>query len=166
MNKITLYEKASVEEDPKSLYRLAMIYFNVLEDYEEAFVLLKKSAKQDYIKAQRHLSFMYKKGYGVESNHNKYFYWLEKSAKLSNDKFSTLTLGLFYYKKGCYKEAIKWFEKSAEKNLPLAQYFLATVYYNGAGIIKNTKKSLLLLKKLAKQEFKPAQQYLKNLSLS
>ncbi len=48
-----------------------------------------------------------------------------------------------------YKEAFKWFEKSAQEGNKFAQYSLANLYYYGNGIEKNSEKAFEWYKKSA-----------------
>ena len=41
-----------------------------------------------------------------------------------------------------FSEAVRWYRKAAEQNLPQAQYNLGLSYYNGDGITKNLSEAL------------------------
>lgn len=48
--------------------------------YEEAYTKLLSFAEQDDLRAQLMISRMYYAGNGVEKNHEKYVYWLQRAA--------------------------------------------------------------------------------------
>tara|TARA_R110001606_G_scaffold84439_1_gene192096 strand:+ start:372 stop:1793 length:1422 start_codon:yes stop_codon:yes gene_type:complete len=116
------------------------------ENYEKAFELFKKSAKQGNDLAMADLGVLYKYGRGCNLNFNKARRWFEKGAELGNDKAS-YSLGYLYLKgfgsiDQDYAKAIKWFKKS---NHPMAKYWLGTCYYYGYGVDKNLQKANDLL---------------------
>lgn len=56
-----------------------------------------------------------------------------------------------------YKEAIKWSLKSAERELPLADYNLGVKYAEGNGVAQNYREAIRLFLKSAEQGVKVAQ---------
>jgi len=56
-----------------------------------------------------------------------------------------------------YKEALKWFQKAAEQELPEAQCNTGLMYYEGKGVPQNLTEALKWLNKAAKQNNPKAQ---------
>jgi TPR repeat protein len=54
-------------------------------------------------------------------------------------------------------EAVKWFRKAAEQNLPLGQSSLGACYWTGAGLAKDEMEAVKWFRKAAEQNFAPAQ---------
>ena len=56
-----------------------------------------------------------------------------------------------------YFEAIKWYKKSAEQGVRIAQYDLAGMYINGLGVKQNYQEGFKWLKEAAEQDDVDAQ---------
>ena len=73
-------------------------------------------------------------------------------------------LGVMYYNGDGitqdYKEAVKWFRKSAEQGNAQAQYNLGIMYYHGKGVTQNYKESAKYYRKSAEQGNAKAQYWL------
>ena len=54
-------------------------------------------------------------------------------------------------------EAVKWFRKAAEQNLPKAQYNLGVDCYNGEGVAKDQVEAVKWYRKAAEQKYAKAQ---------
>ena len=65
-----------------------------------------------------------------------------------------------------WKEAVLWYRKAAEQELPRAQYNLAWCYENGRGVEKDRDRALELYRKAAEQDYADAQKALARLSCS
>ena len=70
-------------------------------------------------------------------------------------------LGIMYFNgqetKQNYKEALKWFHRAAEQELPEAQYNTGLMYYYGKGVWQNFPEALKWFGKSAKQNDAKAQ---------
>ena len=51
------------------------------------------------------------------------------------------------YKKEMYKDAFQWYEKAANLENPIAQYYMGLMYENGRGINQNKVKAFNWYKK-------------------
>lgn len=71
---------SSINDDEESSLNAGIRKFMKTE-YEEAYKLLLAPAEAGHIKACTLIAKMYFAGNGVEKDHEKYVYWLEKSAK-------------------------------------------------------------------------------------
>jgi TPR repeat protein len=56
-----------------------------------------------------------------------------------------------------YPEAVKWFRKAAEQNLPIAQNNLGLCYQNGQGVTKDYPEAVKWYRKAAEQNLAIAQ---------
>jgi len=93
------------------------------------------------------------------------------SASLNNDEERSLAevhynIGLMFSSgDGVPKndaQAAKWFLKAAEEGLPEGQFSLGQAYLNGNGVVKNTELAIDWIQKAADNNFKPAQEMLKD----
>ena len=62
-----------------------------------------------------------------------------------------------------YKQAVKWYRKSAEQGNALAQFNLALRYYNGQGVTQDYKQAVKWYRKAAEQGDVEAQNNLGNM---
>ena len=62
-----------------------------------------------------------------------------------------------------YKEAVKWFTKSAEQDNVEAQISLGFCYFKGKGVTKDYKEAVKWFTKSAEQGFPPAKEALEKL---
>ena len=139
------------------------------QNYKQAVKWLTKAAKQGDANSQYNLGIMYRDGLGVSEDSHKYFYWLDLAAKQRDSKAqkqivdltmwvtkaaeqgdadAQTSLGLMYYIKQDYKQAIKWFTKAAEQGDALAQFVLGVSYGFSdvfRGLIGVNDASILLL---------------------
>lgn len=72
---------------------------------------------------------------------DEYITLLEKEAK-AGDGFAQNDLGYYYLENQNYEEAIKWFEKAAEKDLNNAYFNLGLCCLNGLGTGKDIEKAI------------------------
>jgi len=81
------------------------------------------------------------------------------------DSSAQYNLGVMYYNgQGViyqdYKEAVKWWRKSAEQGVHESQKSLGDMYYNGEGVVQDYKESFKWYRKSAKQGNSEAQKSL------
>ncbi|APD50422.1 tetratricopeptide repeat protein [Francisella hispaniensis] len=89
------------------------------------------------------------------------FYKLEQAAK-DGDVYAMYYTGEYYYNNKEYKEALKYFNESAEKGYGQAYYKLASLYYNEEqnGVPYNKEKAMYYYKKAAELGVRNAQHIL------
>ncbi len=144
---------------------------------QKAFHWIYQSANQGYSGAQYRLASMYQYGQGQKIDLNEARYWLEQAVNSfpvfekakQGDDFAQLLLGKVYaLGTKTYKwneaQAIKWFEKSAEKGNVEAQYELALVYLNSTKGKEVNDNALFWLNESAQNGYVPAQKMLKKLN--
>jgi len=132
-------------------------------DYRLAKEFYEIAAKKGYTKAQLVLGSIYLLGkYGISQNTKEAIKWLNKAAE-QNDAMAQFALSSIYLDKklGFFNEdkAIYLLKKSANNNLPEAQYFLGN-YYNNK---KELKKAKYWLEKASKQGHTKAKELLDKL---
>lgn len=130
------------------------------KQYEKAFPIILKYAKEGNPKAQGAIARMYGNGWGTKKNSKEAFYWASRGAQ-KNDPASQNVIGVLYWRgedglKPDLNEAILWYEKAANQNYDLAinnlidsKYTLTRGHLFGKHNIKQDKqKGYALLKEL------------------
>ena len=90
---------------------------------------------------------------------------LEHTKKLANDgdAYAQYTLGLIYFKgeevPKDYKEAVKWYTRSAEQGYAPAQLNLGVMYHMGEGVLQDDKQAVKWYRKLAEKQGQVMAQY-------
>ncbi len=144
-------------------YNYEMTPGDSLPDFEKIIPLKLRAAELGNVDAQYEIGKFYESGLGVEENIEEAKKWLEKAAdkghpgaiyslqymtdpdfskkykarteeenaKIRDDLIHAHEL---YYIDHNYEEAIKWYEKAAEKNNTDAQYYIGKMYYEGKGV--------------------------------
>ncbi len=137
----------------------AFIAFDA-KQYEKAFPIILKYAKEGNPKAQGAIARMYGNGWGTQKNSKEAFYWASRGAQ-KNDPASQNVIGVLYWRgedgfKPDVSEATLWFERAANQNYDLAinnlidsKYELTRGYLFGINNVKQDKhKGYALLKEL------------------
>ena len=94
------------------------------------------------------LGVLYEKGDGIAANLNKAQQSYSRSVELGYAP-AMFNLGSIYAQKKDYTNAKFWWEKAANKNVPEAQYNLATLYEKGWGVKQNPEKAALWYQRAA-----------------
>ena len=144
-------------------------FFNMLVDvYWDDVEDITRLAEQGNAKAQSRLGDMYSKGYGVEKNGNKAFYWYTKAADAGNHSAQN-NLAVMYAKgivvEKDSKKAVELYKKAAESGNRASQYNLAQYYFTGLVVGTDYEESRRLLKLSAQQGYKPAIDLPENISM-
>ena len=115
-----------------------------IQDYQEAFPLLKKAAEMGHKKAQFRVGRCYERGHGVAVDEKKAYYWYSRSAKQGVGK-------ALYAVGNCYKhgigvaqndkEAFAWFGKAAQQGSAEGQYAVGKCYLKGEGVAANQMRA-------------------------
>ena len=143
------------------------VYYNqgigdVEQDHKEAVKWWRKAVGRGVSNAQYALASAYLNGRGVEKNleqalilyqkvaDNKGDVWGKQNSKqiLPRVKYE---LGEGYYKKKKYREAVKWYQISAQQGYADAQFQLAHCYFYGRGVERDRGKARELLREAAGQ---------------
>lgn len=119
---------------------IAEEYFNN-EEYEEAFHLYKKLAKEGSVDSQVLLGWMYQNGLGINKDVDKAFSWYESAAKLGSAE-GQFYLAKFYARKKDFSVAMDWYFKSAEKHYSPALFRLGWIFDVGRGVKRDKEKAL------------------------
>lgn len=133
------------------------------EDYQKAFVWLKRSAEQGYAPAQCNLGYCYWAGQGTAKDYEQAVLWYKKSAE-QGDETAQYNLGVCYANghgvpKSDYS-AFSWYKKSAEQGYKNAEYTVGKAYYHGKGTAVNNQLAVEWFNKAALQKHSGAMYYL------
>ena len=72
-----------------------------------------------------------------------------KTKAKNGDKQAQYNMGVYYSQSGDYKQAVKWYKKSAEQNYAFAQHNLGYCYEHGEGVPQDYEKAAEWYKKAA-----------------
>jgi TPR repeat protein len=136
----------------------------VLQNFTEGAKLFKKAAEQGNADAQNNLAVALYNGLGVPKDIVASRSWFLKAAQENDHPTAQLNLAILsLYGDGSSppnpQEAFILFQKAAEKELPLADFFLGICYAKGAGVPQNPEKAVEHFQKAA-PELEIAQLYL------
>lgn len=134
----------------------------VEKNYQKAFDLYTKAAKQGNPRAQFNLALMYLRGEGTKKDYMKGFELCREVAEKGHPD-AQLFLGIFYNHKQEYQKAFKWFSDAAEKGRETAQFALGEMYYEGKGVEEDHQKAIEWYKKAAKKGSAKAKEKLEEL---
>lgn len=70
-----------------------------------------------------------------------------KTKAKNGDKQAQYNMGVYYSQSGDYKQAVKWYKKSAEQNYAFAQHNLGYCYEHGEGVPQDYEKAAEWYKK-------------------
>ena len=146
---IKWFNEAGKQGDIAAISKLAVFYYKNHE-YAKAIKWLEIGADMGDAWAQNYLGCMYSSGEGIVEND-------EIAAKLFHKAASQgfvdgiFNLALYYEAKEEYEEAIKWFQRGAEKGDAGSQYNLGNMYHKGIGIEQDIDIAIQWLQKAAEQ---------------
>ena len=167
--------QAAEQGDSSSQFELGRILLNKGQGFEAQFLeaaqYFQKAAEQGNFYAQEELGWMYRRGVGVEQDHEKAAYWfrtversLLQSAK-HGDLDSQVRLGDMYevgypgIKKNCIR-AVEWYRRAAKQGHCDAQMRLGLIYEKGREVEQDYEEAISWYKKAASQEHMGAIQHL------
>lgn len=159
--------QAAEQGDSSSQFELGRILLNKGQGFEAQFLeaaqYFQKAAEQGNFYAQEELGWMYRRGVGVEQDHEKAAYWfrtversLLQSAK-HGDLDSQVRLGDMYevgypgIKKNCIR-AVEWYRRAAKQGHCDAQMRLGLIYEKGREVEQDYEEAISWYKKAASQE--------------
>ena len=147
------FGNAAEQGHPQSEYNLGKYYLEgigVEQDYDDAAKWLRLAALHGIEKAKEDLVDLRIYVQGFERNAEAL---REKAEK--GDRDSQFRYGRLFYRgqgvKRDLREAAKWFEQAATRELPEAQYRLAAMYETGSGLDQNMVKAAEWYQKAADQ---------------
>lgn len=150
--------------DPIAQYVIGMLYDNGVGDVymnkETAVEWYRKSAKQDYARAQINLGFCYDEGEGVDQDHKQAAQLYRKAAEQGH-AMAQDNLGNSYYEgegvKQDYNQAVYWYRKAAEQDYANAQCNLGFCYDEGKGVKQDYEQAVYWYRKAVEQDDDQAQ---------
>lgn len=144
---IEWYKKAATAGHGRAQNALAYAYANgndvqkdlvkAKEWYAKAFNTFSNEAAAGDPKASHSLATMYEFGTGVKKDLDEAIKWYEKAIALG-DTSGNYSIGRILLEQGKTERAIPYLERSANLGDFSAQYKLASMYYRGEGVPKNS----------------------------
>ncbi|KAK8842041.1 Protein Aster-C [Tritrichomonas musculus] len=101
------------------------------------------------------------KKYSIENDKENTFKYMKMCSRLGND-IVPLEYAVRLYNRGYFKTAIDYFKMIAEKNNPIAKYFIAAMTFKGEGCVKDENKAFDMMKELADQNIHKAAEFIEN----
>ena len=140
------YEKAAEQGVASAQYRVAQGYLygqGVNEDLQKAFSWFKKAGDQGHEAALCACYYFNLRTPPKDDALESLYYKIAEKG----DPLVQMMLGWWFYggKKFDVKEAVKWFEKSAQQGNRDGKYFLSFCYERGDGVPKDPEKAFNLL---------------------
>lgn len=152
-NKMYLETLRDVEVD--HVYQEAMKILLFEDDFNKAFIMMKKLADQDYAKAQTKIGLMYERGMGVDKNYKQAMEWYEKAVQ-SGHAGAYARIG-FLYERGLgvttdYAMAVKYYRKAIEQGSDRAKALLGWLHQSGSGVENDLQKAFKLTEESISRE--------------
>ena len=110
-------------------------YENALAYWTEGLKALPDSPQLNY-----NVGKLFDRGLGTSVDVTKATQYYLNAAR-QNYVPAMFSLGVIMAKNGNYESAAKWWQKASERGLPEAQYNLARLYSDGAGVSKDIEKA-------------------------
>lgn len=147
-----LIEKAKKTQDSQDQYIVGKAYFEgtngFSQDYYQAFRWLDKASEEKHIEAINLLAQMYEKGLGVKKDFAKAIILYKKTSDLGS-VIGMSRIGVYYYNKATYPDALRLLKKAHKKGVAEASSYLGMMYLQGKGVEKNAKKGIKLILRAA-----------------
>ena len=150
-------------------YIIGYMYQNgrgIKKDCTKAFKWYKRSAEQEYVRAQCKIGNMYYYGEGVKQDFFNALKWYKKAVKQGFAKAQYNLANMYCEGQGVkrdYIEAVEWYKKASEQRFAPAQCELANLYREGQGVKQDYVEAVMWYKKAAEQGFAKAQYNLANM---
>lgn len=150
---ITLYKLAAKHDHVKSkskLGELYVLYGNDKEKEQGVRILNEAISKYDSPEAKTFLGYAYSKGYGVNQNFDKAYYWYKAAADVdvAMAQFNlAVMIANGHGEKQDLKKVAFWIEQAAHNGLPSAMMALCIMYEKGIAVKRNTQSAKFRCKK-------------------
>lgn len=128
----------------------------VTQDFKEAYKWYSLAVQQNNAHAQTCMGHLYYNGLGVTKSLDLAKAWFLNAAS-NGDREAMNLLGVIAANEGKYTEAVKWYEKSSERNYWWGTYNLANCYRDGSGVKQDYAKAAELYRTAADQNVAEAQ---------
>lgn len=112
--------------------------------YKDAMFWFEKGAELEDTCCDSEIGRMYLLGLGVELDEDKALHYLYKAFNKGNNS-AKIMLGIHFFDKKLYKEAIPYFECSDYNDFPQAAFYLSKIYFNGLGLEKDSSLGVYYL---------------------
>jgi hypothetical protein len=127
-----------------------MMGIGAARNQAEGIRWLRKAADQGDVRAQMQLGSSYARGDGIDKDLSQAEKWLRRAAD-QGDVTSHFQLATIYYAQRRFGEAAHAVRYAADRDMPEAQVFLATLYRQGQGVSVSPQESTRWLRRAANQ---------------
>lgn len=162
-----LLHKLAARGNAEAQYRLAVELMAsdepMARDLPAAVEWLRKAADAGHAPAMRDLGICYMNGKVVACNGSTAREWLELAADRNDTKSMMLLSGFFADGRSEVSvpkdlpRAFELMKRAADLNVPEAQQILGNFYYEGTGVLRDTKQAVTWWRRAAEQRHAPAQ---------
>lgn len=152
-------------------HNLGQIYqhgMGVDKNYKKAFKWLSEASNQGFPEAQYGLAGLYMNGNGTKKSVAKAMELYEKSANAGNAP-AMFNMGVIY-RDGIggtavdFSKSATWFKKGADQGHPSSKFALGVLIFAGKSDVYSEEKAVVLISESAQQGYKPAVDFLNNLT--
>ncbi len=128
--------KAALKGNPEAEANLAYMFHDgigVSQDYVEAAKWYRKAALKGLASAQHDLGVMYHQARGIEQDYQQAMRWYQLAANQGFEKSQDILASLYESGVGLPEsvDKLQWLQNQTQAKDVTAQYFLATLYYEG-----------------------------------
>ena len=148
------YKSAKVDNSAEAIYELGRFFYEgkiVKQNFDKAKSFFEHSASLGFIEAKYSLGIFYFNKKNPYHSHKKAYNIFLELAQKENHAPSQNRVGMYLaFGIGIdkdYKDAVKWFEKSAENGYVTGQCHLALMYASGKGVFPNLGRARVIAQK-------------------
>lgn len=148
------YKSAKVDNSAEAIYELGRFFYEgkiVKQNFDKAKTFFEQSAGLGFIEAKYALGIFYFNKKNPHHSHKKAYNIFLELAQKENHAPSQNRVGMYLaFGIGIdkdYKEAVKWFEKSANNGYVTGQCHLALMYASGKGVFPNLGRARVIAQK-------------------
>ncbi len=164
------FRLAADRGEPTGMLNLGWLYGYEEHDQAAALKCFRDAAKQGLTEAMYELYLSYWNGKGVAEDRDEAKKFLKLAAEAGLAKAQYRLAGIYELDTTTWRsdpaEALRWFRKAAEQNLPGAKLKMAEYLLQGKVVEQDEERGLDLVRAVADQNFAPAVQQLAGLYAS
>jgi TPR repeat protein len=146
---VLCYKKSAAKGDTLGNYNLGICYFEgtgIRRDFKKARTLFERSAKAGHSDSAIYLSYIHERGLGVRKSFDSAKKILTKLKKKDKSGDIFCRLGELLLFSSHPQEAIKAFQKAAERGNGRSKLYLGIFYLNGIDLPRNYMEGIRLIK--------------------
>ncbi|MFN7097172.1 MAG: SH3 domain-containing protein, partial [Gammaproteobacteria bacterium] len=167
LNQLEIIKQRAGQDEAQAQFVWGRIIYNgqagLTKERSKALDLYRKSAEQDYVRAQYNLALEYLDETTGLKDAQQALLWFHKAAS-QGDAWAYYQIGMLHYFGGLIAkneaEGLKWFHKAALQGLSAAQTMLGKAFLLGKGVKEDFIQARLWLTKAVEQEEACGEYYL------